>query len=90
METQSEQQAEKPVVEEGATPAVEDEEEAAVDDTSPYTLRESVESVKQIGLTAKHGVLRPWYRFARRTVRNAQAATEAFFEGVMNEKGGKK
>lgn len=85
MESQSEQPTDKPVVEDGAAVP-----EGDVDDTSPYTLRESVESVKQIGRTAKHGVLKPWYRFARRTVRNAQAATEAFFDGVMNEKKGKK
>lgn len=77
------------------TPATEDEakpkdEETEVDDTTPWTVREGVESAKQIGHTAKDGVLKPWYRFARRTTRRTQSAVKAFFEGALDDTKDKK
>lgn len=84
-EPKPEQPRDEPVTEDEVTPKAED-----ADDTTPWTVREGVESAKQIGHTAKHGVLKPWYRFARRTIRNAQNATEAFFEGALDDKKGKK
>lgn len=60
------------------------------DDTAELTMDEVVEAGKRAIQTAKHGLLKPVYRLGRRYLRSAQSATEAFFDGVVNEKQGKK
>lgn len=94
MVTQPEQPTDEPIVKE-TKPAEQEaaakvEDKAEEDDTTPLTWKESIESGKRMAQTAKHGILKPAYRLGRRYLRSAQKATEAFFDGVVNEKQGKK
>ncbi len=56
-----------------------------VPDDEPLSVRETVEKIKEVGHTAKAGLLKPGWRLGRRILRNAQASTEAFFEGASGK-----
>ena len=96
MVTEPEQPKEEPIITDqpeqpaGIPVAVKNEDKDDVDDTAPLTVKETIERGKRIVQTAKHGILKPAYRFGRRTMRSAQSATEAFFEGVLDNNKDKK
>lgn len=87
MTTQPEHPNEEPVVEpEAATPA----EEEAVDDTLPLTVDEFKDAGREVVDRVKHGFLAPVYRLGRRYIQSIEGAADAFFDGVANDKKGKK
>lgn len=78
-------QPEEPVVEE---PATEEVVKAEIEE-NPLTVQEAVERVREIGHTAKYGILRPGWDFIRRALDKADEKTDrsikGFFDGFKGQ-----